>query len=399
MTQSHVKLLVILFWCAAIAWWVVARPGPLQTEPLAAGTLPDGTATFWFKGNTHAHAKIEINSWSHGNAAPAEVVQWYHDHGYHFAAITDHNRWHGGGVEDVAGDDFLMLSGMEITSDHRYPGVTQDGQRRIHSTALGTKQPLNWTFEDPSVPYIIRQHVTDAENAGGLAVLNHPNYAFQVQFQNIIDAPELGLLEIVNAHPRANQEGHAGFRPSVETLWDELLSSGRQVWGVAADDAHDFGWSGRLMRRFGAAPPGGAWIMVRAPKLQREDILDALESGDFYASTGVILGDVDWRENELRVAVNPALTEAETSLSWVEAAATEVPSDDSHVVIEFIGVHGKRLHWTHDQYQASYSLPADQPYMRARVTYLKKKFSFFGADRARAFYAWTQPVFAVNEST
>ena len=40
----------------------------------------------WFKGNTHTHSL-----WSDGNDFPEMIVAWYHEHGYDFLAISDHN--------------------------------------------------------------------------------------------------------------------------------------------------------------------------------------------------------------------------------------------------------------------------------------------------------------------
>ena len=40
----------------------------------------------WYKGNLHTHSL-----WSDGNDFPEMITKWYHDHGYHFLALTDHN--------------------------------------------------------------------------------------------------------------------------------------------------------------------------------------------------------------------------------------------------------------------------------------------------------------------
>ena len=37
------------------------------------------------------------------------------------------------------------------------------------------------------------------------------------------------------------------------------------------------------------AGPGRGWVVVRAPRLEARALLEALERGDFYASTGVEL--------------------------------------------------------------------------------------------------------------
>jgi hypothetical protein len=78
-----------------------------------------------------------------------------------------------------------------------------------------------------------------------------------------------------------------GGLPSVEQIWDEVLTSGKLLYGVAVDDMHDLKepWEPK------AAKPGQAWVMVRANHLTVETILESLEQGNFYASTGVVLSD------------------------------------------------------------------------------------------------------------
>lgn len=139
MSTNIIRILVLLFWAGVLAWWLWPGERPV-TDPAPAGASADGEPLYWFKGNTHAHAKITLGGWAHGDTAPTQVVRWYHDHGYHFLALTDHNRWADASImaeEERLRPDFLLLAGMEVTSDHRYPGVIQEGARKIHSTALG----------------------------------------------------------------------------------------------------------------------------------------------------------------------------------------------------------------------------------------------------------------------
>ena len=212
-----------------------------------------------------------------------------------------------------------------------------------------------------------------------------------------MDGGNIGLIEVYNAHPRSNQAGHAGFRPAVEDLWDQLLTGGNLVYGVAADDAHDFKWYRQILRRFGTAPPGGAWIMIRAPVLTAENVVRALASGDFYASTGVHLKQVSSTGGYYEVELDMERTLDETRHSWVRAAAPVAGSDDSHFVIEFIGSHGRVLHSAHDQAKAGIHMEESHGYIRARVTYLEKLARPFGSNRARSYFAWTQPVMTTQD--
>ena len=162
-------------WLLAISWFVLSRPGPLPAVSIPAGHDDAGTSLSWYKGNTHAHAQITLGNWSHGDSSPQKVARWYHDHGYHFLALTDHNRWSDGSELDSYDgkrDDFLLIPAMEITSDHRYPDMPQESERKIHSTALGVNAEPEWSFEPSLVSDIIGAHVDRTDQLGGFSVLN-----------------------------------------------------------------------------------------------------------------------------------------------------------------------------------------------------------------------------------
>ena len=71
----------------------------------------------------------------------------------------------------------------------------------------------------------------------------------------------------------------------MEQVWDQLLTAGRRVYGIAVDDAHYFKrpWDPMAPR------PGRGWVMVHAPRLEASALMTSLEAGAFYASTGVEL--------------------------------------------------------------------------------------------------------------
>jgi hypothetical protein len=84
----------------------------------------------------------------------------------------------------------------------------------------------------------------------------------------------LEVIEIYNAHTEDVDPGED------ERVWDQLLSSDKLVYGLATDDCHAL-----------SIQAGIGWIMVRANTLFEESILAAIDAGDFYAATGVILSN------------------------------------------------------------------------------------------------------------
>ena len=62
-----------------------------------------------------------------------------------------------------------------------------------------------------------------------------------------------------------------------------VLTAGRPIYGVAVDDSHHFQVTSSLAWRI----PGRGWVMVDAPALEQEAVVEALESGAFYSSTAL----------------------------------------------------------------------------------------------------------------
>ena len=95
------------------------------------------------------------------------------------------------------------------------------------------------------------------------------------------------LLEIFNGHPTVHNYGGGGT-PGMVEVWDMLLAEGKRIYGIAVDDAHHF------QGEFGPdrANPGRGWVSVRSTELNGDALMQAMEAGHFYASTGVELDEI-----------------------------------------------------------------------------------------------------------
>ena len=108
------------------------------------------------------------------------------------------------------------------------------------------------------------------------------------------------------------------------------------------DDAHRFKEPGNP----DVAGPGRGWVAVRAPRLEARALLDALERGEFYASTGVELTDYQASTRQITVTVKATLF--------------------SKYRIQFIGKGGRVLREATEP-TATYEIRGDEGYVRARV--------------------------------
>ncbi|NOT58716.1 MAG: CehA/McbA family metallohydrolase [Acidobacteria bacterium] len=298
----------------------------------------------WYKGNTHTHT---INS--DGDSTPDEVVRWYREHKYNFLVLSDHNYLtEVAGLNNVFGaaEQFLLISGEEITDKFQ--------QKPLHINGLAVKElvkPQGGT----SVADTLQKNVDAIRRAAGVPHVDHPNFHWAITADDLKRVKNLKLFEIYNGHPTVNNLGGGGL-PGLEAMWDDILSAGLPLYGIAVDDAHYF----KLPWDKTKARPGHGWVMVRAARLQASDILQALEQGDFYASTGVTLKEYQADSNAIRLTI-----EAEK---------------ESKYVVQFIGKGGQVLQ-TSTSEVASYTFKGNELYVRAKVSESNGK------------AAWTQPVF------
>jgi uncharacterized protein (TIGR03437 family) len=200
----------------------------------------------------------------------------------------------------------------------------------------------------------IENNASAIRQAGGLPYIAHPNFQFAISGDNLKTA-SVTLFEIYNAHPIVNNGGDESH-PSVEANWDKALSSGKLLYGIAADDAH-------TLSNTSGALPGHAWIMVRAASLDSGAITEAVQGGDFYASTGVSLQDYQVGPGGISIVLNSGLNGTST--------------------IDFIGKNGRLLQRSNTN-SAVYTFKGDEMYVRARVV------------NAAGQVAWTQPVFTAR---
>lgn len=221
----------------------------------------------WVRGNTHAHSTI-----SDGDVSPEEVAKWYKNHGYQFVFLTDHYSIAPEKIfASLSSEKFVVIPGYELNARNDL------GRFAVHGNALGTTKIIK-PVEVKSITATLLNMRRTVVQAGGIFQINHPSFSV-LDTQAITRIPGPTLIEIYNHGVAMSQYGILG-NAAFEQTWDEGLTAGRQLYGVAADDAHDYHGKGKQ-------PPGGGWIYVKVKKLTEKDILTSLKTGRFYASTGV----------------------------------------------------------------------------------------------------------------
>jgi hypothetical protein len=297
----------------------------------------------FLRGNLHTHTSA-----TDGDSPVEEVVDWYAEHGYDFLSITDHN------VQVPTrslqrrlrrrGSRMILIPGEELTTWWK-PG---DKTYALHVNGWGTRRSLRGADGESAVA-VLQGSIDRVVADGGIASLNHPNFWESVTYEDIAALPRLTHFELYNGHPLTFSLGTDRL-PSMESIWDRLLSAGRRLYGVAVDDTH-------YLRRWGpeVSNPGRGWVgvEVESDRVRPAELLASLRAGRFYASSG------------------PEFRAVSTSAGRLEVEAAE---EGEFVVVvngdEAAQYEGSRL---------SFPLPADG-YARVR----------FRCERG---IAWTQPAF------
>ena len=293
----------------------------------------------WYKGNVHTHTTK-----SDGDADPEVVVEWYKNHDYDFLVLSDHNHRT---IIDGYSDDLILIPGEEVSA--RILG----GDIPIHLNGIGISRVIE-PIDAGGVVETLQANVDLITEAGGIASLNHPNASWAYDHKDIVQIEGATLLEVYNGWPGSNSEGAPG-KYSGEEIWDNVLSTGKIIYGIAVDDAHHYSDFTHTM-----ANPGRGWIVVNAEQLTNESIIDSLIAGKFYFSTGIDIEDISMLDEGIELVI---------SQHRDYIYNTKFIGKDGEVLKEVTGL------------QPKYEFSGDEEYVRASIK------SSIGTR------AWTQPTF------
>jgi hypothetical protein len=357
---------------------VLAQPAPASRPAL-----------HWYKGNTHTHT---INT--DGDSPADEVVRWYRQQKYHFVVLSDHDMVtpvdalnsiygapstvSGARRPDVPSNPFLVIPGEEVTdkfSPREQAGEAVKGRdltsKELHLTAVNVRKPVV-PQAGVSVSEVLQRDVDAIRAAGGFPIVNHPNFVWAFGAAELQGLKNAKAFELWNGHTQTHNLGGAGH-PGTEQIWDQVLSAGTLIYGVAADDSHMFRTPGVPSA---ISIPGRAWIMVRAPELTAEAIVAALEKGDFYASTGVELEDYVVAPDSITIKVKPQ-SRSKYDVTFIGKGGRVLQTVPVDPDLSGSGASGPLRIVAPP---AVYRIKGDEGYVRAKIV------------ESNGNMAWTQPV-------
>ena len=386
--------------------------------------------TQWWKGNLHTHSL-----WSDGDDYPEMIADWYKKNGYHFLGISDHNilaegnRWihiekNAGGrrafekylerfgpkwVEhkteknipkvrlkkfseykakmSVKGK-FLLLQAEELTD--RFQGVP------IHINATNLKNYIP-PQGGSSLATVIQNNVNavlEQRKKTGQPMfphINHPNFGWALKPTDMIQLKGEQFFEVYNGHPAVNNYGDAKHLSTVQ-IWD-IINAYRVgiyklplMFGLATDDAHNY-----HQIAIGKSNTGRGWVMVKAPALSAPSIIEAMEKGDFYSSSGVSLSSIQTTKESFSFKISTE--KGVTYKTWFVGTRNNFKNSKDVAKRNSLdpsaaGI-GEILGQT-DSIEPKYNFKGDELYVRAHVVSSKKKSNPYSSGEQEQ--AWLQPI-------
>ncbi|HKJ48888.1 MAG TPA: hypothetical protein VJ973_07345 [Christiangramia sp.] len=366
----------------------------------------------WYKGNLHTHSY-----WSDGDEFPEMIMEWYKDHDYQFVALSDHNIIaEGVKAKTIPQEKLYEKAFKKYLKKYGKNGINYRETSKGYQVQLKTLEEFKPLFEEPEKFMIFKaeevtsylddkavhmgainiekviepeegetiveliQNNLDAVKRHGEEIgkpvmqhLNHPNFTFAISAEDIIQLDGERFFEVFNGHPYVNNYGDS-IHDSTEKMWDQVNIAYYNMkkpllLGIATDDSHHY-------HQFGTkwSNAGRGWVEVRSKELKPNSIINGLENGDFYASTGVELQNLTFEDNKLSIAVKP-----EKNVNYK---------------IQFIGVRkGKtssEILKESEDTKADYELPDDILFVRAKIISNKLKKNPYKEGDTEV--AWTQPV-------
>jgi hypothetical protein len=411
MPRRELTIGAVALLLGTVLWFQSPGPHPVgQVQVLAA----DDKLT-WFRGNLHTHTL-----WSDGDDYPEMVAQWYLDQGYDFLSFTDHNtlwtgeKWidvekskggknafeklkrsfPGGWVQERITPEgrletrlksfsqvntrvarpgrFLLIQSEEISD--KFGGLP------IHMNAHNVGEVI--APQGGGSVYEVMQRNTDAllahrQQSGDpmLIHLNHPNFGYAIRAEDLMRVRGENFFEVYNGHPGVNNSGDASHA-GCERIWDIMLARRLSelrlplMYGLAVDDGHSYH---DIPSR--TSNPGRGWVMVLASELSSRALIDSLEKGRFYATSGVSLKSVRSSSEGLEIEVAP--TPGTTYRIEFIGTRQGFPTESEPV----LGADGKET-WTTRRYspeigqvfhrvegtRGEYRFQPDDLYVRAVIT-------------------------------
>ena len=287
-----------------------------------------------YKANLHCHSTV-----SDGKFTPEQLKKMYMEHGYHAIAYTDHQVCvpH----QELTDESFVALTGVEIAF-----GIRKATSVHVCGIARNPMAELEIPNEIMDDMDKINAGIKRLNEADYITTLNHPRWS-GMSAKAITEIGDVANIEVVNGFEMV-QDGYGDSSACFELE----LRRGRKVRPLATDDSHTM-----------SAPDTAGYeyfqgfTVLKAPELTYNALIDAIDNGSFYASTGPMIHNM-WIDNgTLHIECSPvcgvyvhgklyshraAVVEGADCIECVDIPIAETFANSDYFFVQIVDTNGRR---------------------------------------------------------
>jgi len=299
----------------------------------------------FYKANLHCHSTL-----SDGKFTPTEIKDLYKSKGYSIVAFSDHDALFCN--YELTDSEFVAITAYE-TSVRNDNDATPHAYRTIIDFCLYAKEPQNIVqvgFHPDSVKWLVEKGVLTEDDVksikytgdmecmhtyypgeinkiiktanenGFLVCMNHPMWSLMT-YNDYSQFEGLWAMEVYNHGCRALY----GL-PDSQNVYDDMLRCGKKLFCIATDDNHNpYPLDSYKSDSF------GGFTMINCEKLDYKSVIEAMENGNFYSSTGPEIYELYYEDGYVHIKCSPA---AEICLTTLGRRGERVASDDKKPICE-----------------------------------------------------------------
>lgn len=235
-----------------------------------------------YKVNLHAHTTV-----SDGKFTPEQLKELYKAQGYSAIAYTDHRKCIA--HNELSDESFIALAGVE--TDYTFLHVNgilrkkpEDGGKILF------EQKGDQLFETET----INEGIKKLNDLGYITTLNHPAWS-DLSEKQVLQYKGMHGMEIRNS-VECVLENYSGS----EAIYAQYIRQNGRIVPIAADDCH-------FDRENGL--PGldffQSFNVIKAPNLSYESLIDGIDKGNCFASSGPMFKNLWLDGNILHVECSP----------------------------------------------------------------------------------------------
>ena len=246
----------------------------------------------FFKANLHSHS-----TFSDGQYKPEELKKLYKDKGYSVLSLTDHNVIvpH----NDLSDESFIFITGIEINinNDRVWPYYVT---YHLNFYSKDKNRDKFFEFENKYDYKVVNDLIKKANKENFLVQYNHPRWSYQTA-SDFVNLEGLWGFEVYNHGCEIDMmDGYGEYEYETYCRLNvDKLSSFPAV--VATDDNHNYNKGEHNPR----SDSFGGWSMIKAKSLSYENIIEAMENGYLYASTGPEIKVLYIENNIVHIETSP----------------------------------------------------------------------------------------------